>query len=318
MKKQFSTTGMISGICSAVLLLILSTGCSFSYNEHNTENKTPYTVKTFDLSSGELFVSTSGGSIKVIGGDVDKVKVEMYVWSNKYKGEKLDEILEDDYEITIRQDGSRVEAIAKRTTSGWFKNGPSISFVVYTPKSFECETHTSGGSLNLSSVNGDKHILRTSGGSIRIEDVEGEIDANTSGGSVTVERIIGDADLKTSGGSINVTKLKGDLDANTSGGSINLKSIEGSVEAHTSGGGIHADMDVLKDRLVLSTSGGSVSATVPSGLGMDLDLRGNHVSVSLNNFSGESKNDRVNGTVNGGGILVKMSTSGGGINLNYK
>lgn len=276
----------------------------------------PYLTKTFSLTSGELFVSTSGGSIRVEGGNSNQVKVEMYVKSNK-RSDDIQEILEEDYEIRIEKTGSRIEAVAKREGKGWTWNGISISFVVYTPKDFACELKTSGGSINLSGVAGKAHEIKTSGGSITAESMAGTLEANTSGGSITIKQYQGDIDAKTSGGSIKLEEIEGDIEATTSGGGIKISNVAGSVYATTSGGSINADITKLHDQLILKTSGGSVNATIPSGLGLDLDLRGNRVNTSLNNFSGESKSDRVRGTVNGGGIPVQLATSGGSVNLKY-
>ena len=278
----------------------------------------PYLTKTFNLSSGELFVSTSGGSISVEGSNSSKVKVEMFVKSNKHNDSKIREILEEDYEIRIEKTGSRIEAVAKRTGKSWSWNGISISFVVYTPEKFACDLNTSGGSLKISGVNGRSHELKTSGGSITAEDMSGNLEARTSGGSINVSDFVGDLDGKTSGGSIKLEDIKGDIDVTTSGGGIKISDVQGEVYASTSGGSINADITKLENQLVLKTSGGSVRATIPSGLGLDLDLRGNRVNTSLSNFSGESKSDRVKGTVNGGGILVQLSTSGGSVNLDYQ
>jgi hypothetical protein len=277
----------------------------------------PFITKTFNLSSGELYVSTSGGSIKVEGGNSNQVKVEMYVKSNKHSDSKIREIIEEDYEIRIEKTGSRIEAVAKREGTGWSWNGISVSFVVYTPKDFECDLNTSGGSLRISGVSGKSHELKTSGGSITAEDMSGDLEARTSGGSITVNDYNGEIDVKTSGGSIRLEGIRGDIEATTSGGGVRIKDVEGAVYATTSGGSIDAEINKLEDQLVLKTSGGSVHAEIPSGLGLDLDLRGNRVNTSLNNFSGESKSDRVRGTVNGGGIMVQLSTSGGSVNLNY-
>lgn len=278
----------------------------------------PYLTKSFNLSSGDLYVSTSGGSIRVEGGNGNAVKVEMYVRSNKHSDKKMREILEEDYEIRIQKSGSRVEAVAKKTSKSWSWNGISISFVVYTPENFACELNTSGGSLKISDVSGRNHELKTSGGSITAEDMSGDLEARTSGGSITISDYLGEIDARTSGGSINLKDIKGDVEVSTSGGGIRINDAQGSVYATTSGGSINADITKLEDQLVLKTSGGSVRATIPSGLGLDLDLRGNRVNTSLNNFSGESKSDRVKGTVNGGGILVQLSTSGGGVHLDYQ
>lgn len=294
-----------------IVFLLVVSGPSFSADD-------PYLTKSFNLSSGELYVATSGGSIKVHGSSGNQVKVEMYVKSNKHSDKKIREIIEEDYEIRVEKTGSRIEAVAKREGSGWSWNNISISFVVYTPKDFECDLNTSGGSLKIDGVSGRNHELKTSGGSITAEDMTGELEARTSGGSITVSEYVGDVDLKTSGGSIRLSDLKGDIEATTSGGGIRIKDVEGAVYATTSGGSIDAEINKLDDQLVLKTSGGSVHAEIPSGLGLDLDLRGNRVNTSLNNFSGESKSDRVRGTVNGGGIRVQLSTSGGSVNLDYR
>jgi DUF4097 and DUF4098 domain-containing protein YvlB len=300
-------------LCTAILFLISIFPVSCSTIQGSDE---PYLTKTFSLTSGELFVSTSGGSIRVEGGNTNQVKVEMYVKSNK-RNDNLKEILEDEYEIRIEKTGSRIEAVAKRVGKSFSWNGISISFVVYTPKDFACELNTSGGSLKLSGVVAKTHELKTSGGSITAENMTGHLNARTSGGSITINQYKGNIDAKTSGGSIKLEDINGDIEASTSGGGIKISSVEGSVYATTSGGSINAEIKKLQDQLILKTSGGSVNATIPSGLGLDLDLRGNRVNTSLNNFSGESKSDRVRGTVNGGGIPVQLATSGGSVNLNY-
>ena len=309
-----SIQSLTISVLSTVLFVIMVASAAFSENKVLDD---PYLTKTFNLSSGELYVATSGGSIRVEGSNSQQVKVEMYVNSNRHSDKKIREIIEEDYEIRIEKTGSRIEAVAKREGRGWSWNGISISFIVYTPKNFECDLNTSGGSLKISGVNGSRHELKTSGGSITAEEMSGEMEARTSGGSITVNDYEGDVDLKTSGGSIRLKEILGEIEATTSGGGIRLQDVEGAVYATTSGGSIDAEINKLEDQLVLKTSGGSVHAKIPSGLGLDLDLRGNRVNTSLNNFSGESKSDRVRGTVNGGGILVQLSTSGGSVNLDY-
>ena len=78
-----------------------------------------------------------------------------------------------------------------------------------------------------------------------------------------------------------------------------------------------ADIRSLEDQLTLKTSGGSINAIIPSGLGLDLDLSGNRVNTELQNFSGKSEKNSIQGSMNGGGIEVTMRTSGGSVNLDY-
>src|SRR5690606_34087835 len=159
---------------------------------------------------------------------------------------------------------------------------------------------------------------KTSGGSLNIADIKGNMEAKTSGGSINIDNYAGILDASTSGGSINLKNAKGDLAVSTSGGSIHLEDIKGSLTARTSGGGIRANLASLEKELRLSTSGGSITAVIPGGLGLDLDLKGNRVNTKLTNFDGEVEKDRIKGSINGGGIPVVMSTSGGSVNLEYR
>ena len=74
----------------------------------------------------------------------------------------------------------------------------------------------------------------------------------------------------------------------------------------------------VKEKLHLNTSGGSIRASIPSDLGMNLDLKGSHVNIQLKNFDGSAKKNQVIGTMNGGGIPVYMHTSGGGVSVEFQ
>jgi len=97
-----------------------------------------------------------------------------------------------------------------------------------------------------------------------------------------------------------------------------LKQVDGSIEASTSGGSIQASVGSLSKYLRLRTSGGSITASIPAGLGLDLNLSGNRFNTRLENFNGKAEDDKVVGSMNGGGIAVIMSTSGGSVNLEYR
>jgi len=322
------------------------------------DNDKPYFTKDFSENYLEAIkVQTSGGSISVKGDDKRGVTVEMYVRANDWKGGNAsDEEIEDrlkQYDITIRREGNMVVAIAEprdRNGMNW-KKDLSIAFKVYTPRNFDTDLRTSGGSIRLASLNGEQNFT-TSGGSIDINDLKGNIkgrtsggsieatncsdnvDLVTSGGSIKAESMVGNIRLITSGGSISLADLngkitattsgggvradgiQGDLETKTSGGSIRMKNLAASVRASTSAGSIEADFDRLGDYVSLSTSAGSVRVNMPLNKGLDLDLRGNRVSIDLKNFDGRMDKDRVQGSLNGGGIPVKLTASSGSVYVN--
>ncbi|MDR9417602.1 DUF4097 family beta strand repeat-containing protein [Gracilimonas sp.] len=294
----------------ALMLLAIQTGFAQSSED-------AYRTETFNVSGPvSLEVQTSGGSISVEGSNNDEVRVEMFV---RRRGNFVDpgEADLDEYEISFGQDGNTIKAIADRKSRGWnWNSNYSISFVVYAPTDTRTRLRTSGGSLTAKNLNGSQE-LRTSGGSITTEVIRGEMNLRTSGGSITMNDIQGDVEAHTSGGTIRAETIAGNLDARTSGGSIRLNGIEGKLEARTSGGSIRAEVLAPSESIELRTSGGSITITVPQEYGYDLDLDGNRVYADLVNFSGESERDEVQGSMNGGGIIIKAKTSGGSIRLEY-
>ncbi|WP_353721620.1 hypothetical protein [Dyadobacter sp. 676] len=321
-----------------------------------SDDDKPYVTKNFNGSSlKELQVETSGGSIAVQGGQPNGFKVEMYVRGNGNKDltkEEIEDRLED-YDILIGTEGSKVIATAKRKSNlQWNdKRSISIAFKVTAPRNVATNLKTSGGSIKIASLSGNQNFS-TSGGSLKIDDLDGKIQGHTSGGSIDVahcsndinlhtsggsikaNELKGKIELKTSGGSIELNKLNGDilahtsggsirgdgvngsLDAGTSGGSVHLADVSGSVRASTSAGSIELELKSLGKYVDLSTSAGSVRVTMPLDKGVDLNLRGNRVTIPLKNFDGSAEKDRVQGKMNGGGIPVTLSASAGSVYVN--
>lgn len=274
-------------------------------------------------------------------------------WNGKQElsKEEIEERL-DNYDILIGTEGDKVVATAKRKNNDWDnKKSVSIGFKVYTPRKTTTDLRTSGGSIRISSLSGEQHFS-TSGGSLKVEDINGPIYGKTSGGSIDINKCSEQMDLSTSGGSITASDLKGKINLRTSGGSINLNNLNGQVMAHTSGGsvkgeGISGSLDAgtsggsvrlanvsgsvkantsagsieltltsLGEYVNLSTSAGSVRVTMPLDKGLDLNLRGNKVSIPLKNFDGSAEKDRINGKMNGGGVPVTLSASAGSVYVN--
>ena len=327
------TNKLILSLSIPVLMIALHTMLSSAHEllaEKDNAAKTtvvassdePYLVKTFQLDGkGSLNVKTSGGSIDVEAHSGNEVRVEVYVkkssWDSWFgKDDDIQEILEKEYTIDISKVGNAVSATADRKSKRWDSNSLSVAFKVMVPSAISCNLQTSGGSISLYGVEGQQSV-KTSGGGLTLEKISGDMEARTSGGGIKIADFSGVLSAHTSGGSINLEDAEGDLRVSTSGGSIRLYDIVGSIDASTSGGSIDAEIKVLKDMLSLKTSGGSIRATIPEGLGLDLDLHGNRVNTVLNNFSGTSDNHSIKGSINGGGIPVTMRTSGGSVTLDY-
>jgi hypothetical protein len=279
--------------------------------------------KTFTVNgTGTLKVSTQGGGIKVLPSNDSAVKITV---KQKIKADteaEADEILKK-LELVLEQSGNDVTASAKyeKAPSGfrWGSWPPvNVDFVITVPAAFATDLNTSGGGITLGDLNG-KVRARTSGGAISLGKIGAVVDAHTSGGPITLESASGDVNLDTSGGNITVGRVDGSAELSTSGGGIKIESVVNTLRAHTSGGSIRAGIvGPLQDDCSLSTSGGGVSVTIDKSIGFKLDASTSGGSVEADGLTitlekSNRNRSRLAGSVNGGGPMLKLRSSGGDI-----
>jgi hypothetical protein len=324
-------------------LLILSAP---AYLASAQDRNTPYLTRSLSADAVKnVFLKTSGGSISVSGAEGQQPRLEVYITGNNgqnYSKEEIKKRLEEDFilDITVQNNELRATARAKRNFN--WKRALSIGFKVYVSRQTATNLNTSGGSISIDNLSGNQNfgtsggslnvdrvtgIIKgeTSGGSIHVSNSKQDIDLNTSGGSVTASNCQGRIKLETSGGSLNLNNLKGTINATTSGGSINgsnvdgelitgtsggsvnLNAISGSLDASTSGGSIHAQLLRVSKYVKLETSAGHVDLELPVKQSLNLDLRGDRVTVDMDGtFSGSKEKEKVIGKVNGGGPVVEV------------
>jgi len=263
--------------------------------------------KTFAVQpGGTLKVETAGGGIKVEPGAGDAVKVEVKERIDASTDAEADEILKH-LTLTLEQQGNDVTAVARyegERTSSLFHwgNWPPV----------QCEfTVTVPAKYNVA--------LKTSGGGISVGDLTGTVEGRTSGGGISLEACSGDVEVHTSGGGIHLGPVGGNAQVFTSGGGISIKGIAGVVKAHTSGGPIDvAFSGPLQGDCEFATSGGGITVHVNPKSDFDLDAHtsggGVHCDLPVT-VVGDVKPSRLAGKVNGGGHLLKLRSSGGGIRV---
>ena len=242
----------------------------------------------------------------------------MYVRSNTWKEKlSLEEIKErlENFDITMNQEGNILRVSAKPKNSSWNKKSLSISFKLFVPKGVSTRLETQGGNMALTDLTGTQNAL-TRGGNISQENSTGNASLETAGGNINVSGFDGKLNVTCSGGNIGLDNAKGALMVKTSGGNISINHISGSLDAHTSGGNIRAEVTGLEKYLNLTTSGGNITASIPEDKGLDLDIRADNIDANFKLFKGHLGKEKVQGSVNGGGVPVKMHTSGGNISLN--
>ena len=280
--------------------------------------------KTFSVQpGGTLRVSTQGGEIRVSPSTDGTVKVTARQKINASSDAEADELLKK-LELTIEQNGNEISAVAKYEKNlgvHWGSWPPvNVEFIVTVPASFATKLNTSGGGITVGDLAGNVDA-RTSGGSIRLGKIGAEIEAHTSGGSITLDESRGKVRLSTSGGSITAGRVGGAADLSTSGGSIKIESATGLLRAATSGGSVSAGLaGPLAGDCSLSTSGGGVRVTVDAAAAFQLDAStsGGRVEADGLTIKLEKSNrgqTHLVGSVNGGGPLLKLRSSGGNVTV---
>jgi DUF4097 and DUF4098 domain-containing protein YvlB len=269
--------------------------------------------------------------------------------------EEIQKRLDEEYELIVAVNGDKLTATArpKERNTNW-RRSLSIGFRIYVPQAVSTSLRTSGGNINMKDLSGTEDFStsggnldidnlsgkirgRTSGGNVSITGSKDDIDVTTSGGNMDAEHCEGTIRLGTSGGNINLRALKGDIHATTSGGHVDGEAITGelqtgtsggnvelrdlscSVKASTSGGNINVAVKVPGKYVDLSNSSGSINLEMPQGQGLDLKIYGERVHAgTLNNFHGEMDERHIAGTLNGGGIPVKVDGNSGNVRLSFK
>jgi len=305
--------------------------------------------KTFRVGpGGTLTLKSDLGSIRVTGEDRNTVRV------NVDSDHDLEEILELDFS----QEGDEIIITGRKKRISLFKlfefKTKKVNFTIAVPGLFNVDLKTSGGGIEVSSIQGQVNGS-TSGGSVSAEEITGQVDVHTSGGKVSLREIDGPVNARTSGGGIQLNGIKGKTYARTSGGSIKAyslagdatlqtsggpikaESINGHLEAKTSGGGI--TITGLRGSVYARTSGGGITATLVEPPGADCELRtsGGGIKISLPRETnayisartsggsvntdlpvtvvGKVKRSSLEGNLGSGGPGISLKTSGGSIHI---
>ena len=285
---------------------------------------------------------------------------------NRNKQVKFEVTVPENFNLMLKTSGGNIAVTNVDGNMNGKTSGGNLSF---TSTNGKINMKTSGGNISLSEVEGEglantsggnigvnnsngKFDLKTSGGNITLgtSQIEGSIitsggniicknssvngDVKTSGGNIVVDKAPQGISVATSGGNININSATDHAVAKTSGGNINLKQIDGWITAKTSGGNVTAQMigdpNSGKRDVEITSSGGTLTLTVPSGLDMNVQIETNYNS-RYNGKKPEIKSDfnittseeqqgnnvRIYGTgkIGSGKHTIKLKTSGGSVYL---
>jgi DUF4097 and DUF4098 domain-containing protein YvlB len=187
--------------------------------------------------------------------------------------------------------------------------------------------NTAGGDIFVQDAFAPIHVA-TGGGNIRVDRSTAEIFARTAAGVIEVGQAGGQVTAETSGGAIQVNSARG-VRCESTAGTIRLRNMEGAVRAMTAQGSILAQLLAghrIEDS-ILSTVLGDITVSLPSNIPVTIQAR-NESAGSRRGIISEFREVRVRnaawdsvdplvaeGTLNGGGPVLRIVTSNGVIFL---
>ncbi|MGD0963701.1 MAG: DUF4097 family beta strand repeat-containing protein [Candidatus Acidiferrales bacterium] len=194
----------------------------------------------------------------------------------------------------------------------------------------DASLHTGGGHIRVLSVGGSARLV-TGGGNVTLEHSGGELVAETSGGQIEVGEATGLVRAKTGGGGIRLVRITGPSELKTVGGSIYLTQVDGAVKASTDAGGITAWFVTPPKRpgpCELDASAGDIIVHLPRQLPVTIDaqvqMADEHrvivdpafpLKVSYGDSANGLRTIRAEGSLNGGGELLRLRAMEGNIRV---
>lgn len=128
-----------------------------------------------------------------------------------------------------------------------------------------------------------------------------------------------EVDLETTNGALKLKEVQGTLKLETTNGRIELTRCGGAISAETTNGRIEADLLSLdaKGTNSLETTNGRIEVTVPATLHANVDAGTTNGSIEsdLPIATRSMARTSLRGTVNGGGVPLKLRTTNGGIRI---
>jgi len=144
------------------------------------------------------------------------------------------------------------------------------------------------------------------------------LDAVTVNGPVTVREVSAAVKLESVNGKIEAEACAGPLRAETVNGSVRLVNTTSWVQAETVNGSVEIQMAGAPDQdSSVETVNGSVRIATPPKTGLTLDFENSNGGMHFENetFAGERQKHKIQGTIHGGGPVLRVRTVNGSITL---
>lgn len=263
-----------------------------------------------------IHLHTNGGNLNVVG---SSARVELGTQGGN---------------ITLEDIGGAVKATTAggNITMGAIHNSVMVKSgggnIIINNAKGRVDVNTGGGDISIGSAEGV--AVETMGGSVDVRRSATDVVVKTLGGSISLGDIAGKAVVQTAGGNIRVGSAKGKVSAVTAGGNIELFKLAQGATAQSGAGCIRAEFVGGRGNFSdssLRTAAGDVVVYLGGGLPVTVHaasemtsgrgVRSDFPELKVTTEGGEfgPKSMYLDGTLNGGGPVLKVRTTIGQIEI---
>ena len=282
----------------------------------------------------DLSIRSGSGDIRVIPGADGTVRVSARIRAYNtwfFFGDAAQRVREIEKNPPVEQDGNTIR-LGHSLSNNFGNVGISYDVTVPARTTLNARTgsgtidvgellgpvqaHTGSGDIVLGRVGGPV-VASTGSGGIEANGAQ-SLDARTGSGSIKAAAIGGPIKASSGSGEIRVAlAARGDVDVSSSSGNVAVTGIQGAARVSASSGAITVEGRPTGPWNVHSSSGG-VTLRLPADAAFDLDARASSGGIDSRHpvtMVGQADRHRVQGKVRGGGALVAVSSSSGGIRI---
>jgi DUF4097 and DUF4098 domain-containing protein YvlB len=250
-------------------------------------------------SSPSVSVATGSGNIHLHPGSENQVHIVAHLhsshgWMSGDVDSRIQQIVNNP---PIAQSGNEITIGAENHDNDLYRN-ISIDYDITLPRA---------SALAAATGSGDIHI----------ENVGASLKAQSGSGNVQADGIQGSAILGTGSGNIDFQQTSpGDVKAETGSGNIVLHGVAGALKSSTGSGDLTVEGRPTTGWKLETGSGNIHLAVGNAHFNLDADTGSGSIDIAQPiTMQGSLNRHHINGSVNGGGPIVRASTGSGDIQI---
>jgi hypothetical protein len=236
-------------------------------------------TKTYQVGDKPtLRVDTNDASVEITRGNSRIVSARVIAEGYTFGGSGV--------RITEHQDADKVD-LQVRIPNNWgfhISGRRGVRIEVQVPSETALDLHSGDGHIGVDGISGQARI-DTGDGHIQVRNFNGGLHAHTSDGHMTIDGVLTDVDLRTGDGHIDLTVRPGSK---------------------------------MNNGWLIHTSDGRVEARLPQDFAAELYAHTGDGQIQLDmpvTVNGSIERSRIRGKLNGGGLLLEITSGDGSIHI---